>query len=464
MINMSAHPFPLQESIAETLNRECDCSVADLPTLRRQIEHAMEPGQAIVESHPHLFSATPVFLQAAHVDQMRRVIESIEAIAHLPAYQQAVLAQAPPVAHVSSRTSGAFMGFDFHITPSGPKLIEINTNAGGAFLNIAAQGSHRACCEAADGCWPLQPGLEQSEAEVISMLKHEWRLARGDAELRTIAIVDENPRRQFLYPEFQLARRLFESHGLRALIVDPSKLEITGNTLRSAGERVDLVYNRLTDFYFEAPGSQVLRVAYEQDLSVITPHPRAHALYANKRNLVLLSDAGELERLGAERSAIEHLGHTIPPTREVNCGDEHWWQERKGWFFKPRNGFGSRGVYRGDKLTRRVFAEVANGGYLAQEFTPASERRRSVAGNPEIFKVDVRCYVYAGKIQLMAARLYQGQTTNFRTAGGGFAPVYVIDEAALRPETIVGPGTSGGRCRTPCRHSPPRRRSHSRFR
>jgi hypothetical protein len=26
----------------------------------------------------------------------------------------------------------------------------------------------------------------------------------------------------------------------------------------------------------------------------------------------------------------------------------------------------------------------------------------------------------------MAARLYQGQTTNFRTVGGGFAPVYVI--------------------------------------
>lgn len=25
---------------------------------------------------------------------------------------------------------------------------------------------------------------------------------------------------------------------------------------------------------------------------------------------------------------------------------------------------------------------------------------------------------------LVAARLYQGQTTNFRTAGGGFAPVF----------------------------------------
>jgi hypothetical protein len=35
--------------------------------------------------------------------------------------------------------------------------------------------------------------------------------------------------------------------------------------------------------------------------------------------------------------------------------------------------------------------------------------------------------VYDGMIQLMAARLYQGQTTNFRTAGGGFAPVYLLD-------------------------------------
>ncbi len=38
-------------------------------------------------------------------------------------------------------------------------------------------------------------------------------------------------------------------------------------------------------------------------------------------------------------------------------------------------------------------------------------------------KVDIRNYVYAGAVQLLAARLYQGQTTNFRTERGGFAPV-----------------------------------------
>ncbi|MEJ1937171.1 hypothetical protein WDZ92_43815, partial [Nostoc sp. NIES-2111] len=30
---------------------------------------------------------------------------------------------------------------------------------------------------------------------------------------------------------------------------------------------------------------------------------------------------------------------------------------------------------------------------------------------------------------LIAARLYQGQTTNMRTPGGGFAPVFVVEAA-----------------------------------
>ncbi len=46
-------------------------------------------------------------------------------------------------------------------------------------------------------------------------------------------------------------------------------------------------------------------------------------------------------------------------------------------------------------------------------------------------KLDLRAYVYDGRVQLTAARLYQGQTTNFRTAGGGFAPVFT--EMATSP-------------------------------
>jgi hypothetical protein len=43
-------------------------------------------------------------------------------------------------------------------------------------------------------------------------------------------------------------------------------------------------------------------------------------------------------------------------------------------------------------------------------------------------KFDLRDYAYDGAVQWVAARLYQGQTTNFRTPGGGFAPVYPVPE------------------------------------
>jgi hypothetical protein len=42
-------------------------------------------------------------------------------------------------------------------------------------------------------------------------------------------------------------------------------------------------------------------------------------------------------------------------------------------------------------------------------------------------KYDMQCYVYDDQIQLGAARLYQGQTTSFRTAGRGFSPVRVVE-------------------------------------
>jgi hypothetical protein len=55
-------------------------------------------------------------------------------------------------------------------------------------------------------------------------------------------------------------------------------------------------------------------------------------------------------------------------------------------------------------------------------------------------KFDVRAYAYAGRVQLLAARIYAGQTTNFRTAGGGFAPVVVLPT----PEMGRGLGMAQG--------------------
>ena len=103
-----------------------------------------------------------------------------------------------------------------------------------------------------------------------------------------------------------------------------------------------------------------------------------------------------------------------------------FWTARKQWFFKPAAGYGSKAAYRGDKLTRRVFAEISAGGYIAQALVPPSERCVRVDGVTRSLKLDVRNFVYRGSVQLVSARLYQGQMTNFRTHGGGFAAVLAV--------------------------------------
>jgi hypothetical protein len=101
-------------------------------------------------------------------------------------------------------------------------------------------------------------------------------------------------------------------------------------------------------------------------------------------------------------------------------------RERKQLFFKPAAGYGSKAAYRGDKLTKRVFEEILEGGYVAQALVPPSARRLGTEEAQVDLKLDLRNYTYRGRVQLVTARLYQGQTTNFRTPGGGFAPVLTV--------------------------------------
>ena len=368
----------------------------------------------ILQQQPQLFSNADLHLPSAAKEGMAEVIAACEAVIALPAYQVHALAQAPAICRVPMAARGVFMGYDFHLTDNGPQLIEINTNAGGGLLNAYLLAAHG---QGAAGA--------AVRAAYVEMFRAEWRLTRGEAPLQRIAIVDENPAEQFLAPEFELFRQLFEEHGIAAVIADPQELRWDGRQLLHDGQPIDLIYNRLTDFVLDFPVDRDIRAAYEAGAVVLTPHPQAHALYADKRNLMLLSDDAALTALGVGAADRQTLLAGIPRTVSVDPEKEAiFWAERKRWFFKPPAGFGSRAAYRGDKLTKRVFEEILHGGYIAQEIAPPSEHVVLVEGVEQRMKADIRCYVYAGGIQLVAARLYQGQTTNFRTPGGGFAPVF----------------------------------------
>jgi hypothetical protein len=321
--------------------------------------------------------------------------------------------------------SGVFFGYDFHLGADGPRLIEVNTNAGAVLLNLYLAAAQQACCDEVITFFGGKTSFADAESEIVAMFRAEWSSQFPGRPLRSIAIVDSEPATQFLYPEFLLFQSLFERHGIEAIIADRKDFTITGNKLRSGGREIDLVYNRLTDFYLEAPESACLRAAYEKGLAVLTPAPFHYALYGDKRNLPLLSDADRLKALGVEEAAIMALSQSLPAAVVVtNDNAAHLWSHRKRYFFKPATGHGSRGVYRGAKLTKRVWEDILRGNYIAQLMVPPSERQLIIDGEKQALKLDIRCVTYGGTIRQLSARLYRGQATNLRTAGGGLATVF----------------------------------------
>jgi hypothetical protein len=375
----------------------------------------------LLAARPHLFSSASVPVAADDLVRMRELIAAVERVI-------ALKVGAGETVQTNS-AAGVFMGYDFHLTPAGPQLIEINTNAGGGLLAA------------------LQAGRDDVLAAFVAMFRAECPRA-----LKTVAIVDEAPASQYLYPEFLGIQQLFAAHGIRAAICDPAELMMCHGGLWCEETKIDLVYNRLTDFALDAPEQMALREAWLTGAATVTPNPALHARYADKKNLIALTDAAQLSAWGVDEATRRTLLAGIPRTEAVTPERaENFWQRRKQLFFKPAAGYGSKGSYRGDKLTKRVFEEIlagdqetrraapsvswppggrtersevcGGGSYVAQAYAPPSTVPVEVNGELSELKADIRNYVYRGAVQLVAARLYQGQTTNFRTPGGGFARV-----------------------------------------
>jgi len=226
----------------------------------------------------------------------------------------------------------------------------------------------------------------------------------------------------------QIAKNYFEKSGIKTVITDIVELKFKNGVLLSNGTAIDIVYNRSTDFSLQSV--------------VVAPNPLHHALYANKRNFIDFIDDESLKQYGLAANHRRTLQDHVPATTLLtNNNAVEIQKRRKQLFFKPVGGYGSKAVYRGDKLTGRVWQEilddVAEGSeYIAQEIVPPSLRAVETVGERIRLKFDVRIYTVGGIPIVSAARVYQGQTTNFRTAGGGFAPVYSWNNEASREEKV----------------------------
>jgi hypothetical protein len=418
--------------LADTLNEGCQCIWVDRPTLQQQLREQLGESNALLDTREGLVSGSVVFLGAREAAAMDRTIELVTRALGSGSMQDRVAGDAAAIARQPGPTSGGALGFDFHLGASLPQLIEINTNPGGLLISLELARAATASCDCLGEPLSMMAGADVAAGvlgpRIARSFLAEWTRARGDAPLRAIAIVDDDPHQQYLYPEFLLYQKLFERAGWHALIADPAQLTVRGGVLLCDGVAIDLVYNRLTDFYLGEACHAALRDAYEKDLAVVTPHPAAHARWADKRLLAWLTDPKLLVAAGLDSDEREHLLRTVPTTEIVmpSLADDLW-RRRKELFFKPVDGFGGRGAYRGAKLTRKTFEHILAHRYVAQ-VVAATSTRRVMAGDGQLsdLRLDIRNYVVQEETWLRAARLYRGQTTNFRTAGGGFAPVLTL--------------------------------------
>src|SRR5450759_2188624 len=193
--------------VSERFNQECFCITLDRDALCESLEREVgDPDfcATFIRPRTHLFSNAPVFLSEGNVAEMLRIVHAVEAATRLPGYRDAALSWAPGIARHDFGPRGVFMGYDFHLAPDGPKLIEVNTNAGGAFLNALLAKAQRACCaeiEVAMGKFKA----DDFELAVMRMFQHELQLQHRAGMPQRIAIVDDRPEEQYLYPDFLLA-------------------------------------------------------------------------------------------------------------------------------------------------------------------------------------------------------------------------------------------------------------------
>lgn len=353
-----------------------------------------------------------VKLSRTELKQMIAIVRSLQNLSENPVYPER-LKDVHENVYVDSKHHAVLMGYDFHITDSQQvKLIEVNTNAGGLWFAWR-------CYEQNAQQFP-----EKLAKKLINTFVNEFRLFSNDqnAMPQLIAIVDQQPQLQFLYPEMQVFARLFQQAGINAVIIDPSEIDAQKTGLFYQQQKIDLIYNRRCDFYLKAAEMSEIEDAWRKQSVCITPNPRVYGLLADKLRMVDWSGSGLLGELLPPKQA-RCLQNAIPQTLQINSfSKESLWPERKKWVFKPANGYASRGVYVGDKVTKNKFNS-----FEPEEMLVQQRIKPSVTVSPEgvRFKTDFRLFVYRKKILAVSARIYQGQVTNLRTPGGGFSKVRI---------------------------------------
>jgi len=354
-----------------------------------------------------LASETPVPISRTDFNAMLRFSQAVLRLKDNNTYLTQLCEQLPSAAHIQTGWPSVLMGFDFHLTDNGPKLIEINNNAGGLYIG--------------DDRWLPQPEIVELdgslEQRLMAMFPPEWA---------AIAIMDEDVTGQFMYPEMRAYADLLRKNGRKVMVVSPDDLQVHDNGLSCDGIPLDAIYNRHTDFYLEGADVTHIRRAYEQGQVVVNPHPRSYALIGDKSRMVDWWREGVLETC-VDDNAVKLIRSVTPETHRLcEIDRDQAWAERKQWVFKPAARHGGKGVLLGKAMSRKRFDGLDISETIVQRLVPASEVDvEGLDGEQNRMKLDIRLYMHGENLIALAGRAWRGQVTNFRQPGSGWVALSI---------------------------------------
>lgn len=377
------------------------------PAAYKQLSQAQKPPLSQTQELP--LSQETVFLSQKNYQSIQKIVKSLYELKDNPLYQKTISKHLPELAKKQSRQNSPLMAYDFHTQQNSVKLIEVNTN-GSAFLltHLLYQSSAEEAAE----------DFSESAASPLQDLKKsfagEWRLFNPNKKKPKIVLIDEAVQQQKMRFEFFMYQDFFSSMGWKLEILESKNLLIDKEALlyTPKKEKIDFIYNRTTDFYFEKHPH--LAKAYQNGSCLILPQPRDYALLADKKRLLDWQSFPQLKSI--QKYLLKAKAFNKKTSEEL-------WKNRRKYFFKVQQAYGGKLAYRGSSLTHKKKEELLRHNSLAQEYCPPDTLTDSKG---QKWKVDLRAYAYKAQVQLLVARIYQGQITNFKVADSGFAKVKII--------------------------------------
>jgi hypothetical protein len=330
---------------------------------------------------------------------------------------------------------------DAFLTPTGPRFIEINSDAPAGFGygdRMAAVFQELPAFQAFAARRPVR--YEPSSERLVEAVLGAWHARGGDAIPR-IAIVDWADVKT--RADQEILREAFEAAGLRCVLEDPRALEVRESKLCGAAGPIDLVYRRgvLSELVKREAEVEPLLRAYRDGLCVFVNGFRCH-LSEDKAFFGLLTDESFAGLLTADERRF--VVGNVPWTRKLEErktlreGNEvdlvpFVIRFREGLVLKPAHGYGGRSVYVGDETSPVDWEKAVQGAlgsaWVVQERVTIPEEPFPVVEKGQLSfeprKVNANPFYVRGADVGAVARASQSSVINV-SAGGGSVPTFVV--------------------------------------